>query len=131
MFPVCLASMPVDMWSPGQRILVGMYRTVCLSSECFFLCRHIFKCTCGNVCKHIDHVHSLYLMKHTAQLENTASDSSNQEKAFEAQEFSAEDTSSQDRDETRSEHSEPADTVPEVAIATEQEYSCTGLVYTN
>ena len=69
-------------------------------------------------------------MKHTAHLENTASDSSNQEPASEAQEFNADGTSSQDSDETRSEQSEPADTVPEV-VATEQEYFSTGLGYSN
>ena len=97
----------------------------------------MYKCTCydfynGNVCKqHIHRVHSLYLMKHTAQLENTASDSSDQEPASEAQEFSADGTSSQDSDETGSEQSEPADTVPAEVVATEQEYSSTGLVSSN
>ena len=95
----------------------------------------MYKCTCydfynRNVCKHIHRVHSLYLMKHTAQLENTASDSSDQETASEAQEFSSNGTSSQDSDEAGSEQSEPAGAVPEV-VATEQEYSSTGLVYTN
>ena len=66
--------------------------TVCVASECNFLCEHMYKCdtTCydfnnGHICKHIHRVHSLVKtsdLNHSSVVEDTEVELSYAESVF-------------------------------------------------